>query len=189
MIHMHNAQDNDIIDLVLKGQQKAFAVLVERYQHYVYTLTLRYIPTQEEAEELAQDAFIKAYNSLSTFNRSSKFSTWLYIITRNTCLSHLRKNNIRFDELNEEHTKLAEDGNNMEHRSEKEQLAKAINMLQQSERIILTLFYLQEQSIQEVSKITGDSVSNVKVKLYRARKRLKEILEQHFKEELTDKYK
>ncbi len=189
MIHMHNAQDNDIIDLVLKGQQKAFAVLVERYQHYVYTLTLRYIHAPEEAEELAQDVFVKAYSSLSSFNRSSKFSTWLYTIARNTCLSQLRKKNTPHDELKEEYINLHENSDPAEKRSEKEQLIKAINMLQHSERVILSLFYIQEQSIQEVSTITGDTISNVKVKLHRARKKLKEILEQHFKEELTDKYK
>lgn len=186
MIYMHHAPDNDIIDLVLKGQQKAFAVLVERYQHYVHTLALKYIQQQEEAEELAQDVFVKAYNALADFNRASKFSTWLYTITRNTCLSHLRRSNIIYDKITDEHTELPIHQLTVEKRSKKEQLNKAIEMLPKSERITLTLFYLHEQSIQEVSMITGDNTNNVKVRLYRARKKLKEIIEQHFKEELSD---
>ena len=184
MIYMHNASDNDIIDLVLKGQQKSFAILVERYQHYVYTLTLRYINDTQQAEETAQDTFIKAYNALHAYNKKSKFSTWLYTIARNTCLSHLRKNNIAFEEIKDDNfgynTTLP-----VEQKSEKEQLYSAIKMLSKQEGEILTLFYLHEQSIEEIEQITGLTKSNIKVNLYRARKNLKVILEQHFSEELT----
>ncbi len=181
---MQHAPDNDIIDLVLKGQQKHFTILVERYQHYVYTLTLRYIKNTAEAEEIAQDTFVKAYKSLSAFNRNSKFSTWLYTITKNTCLSHLRKNQQTTSPIID--TNIADPSRvTIQYKSEKEQLNKAISMLQQEEQVIIILYYLHEQNIKEISKILSLTDSNVKVKLYRARKSLKTIIEKHFKEELT----
>ena len=83
--------DNEIISRVLKGEQNAYAELVNRYQAYVFTLTLRMIKSREDAEEVAQDVFIKAYRSLADFRGESKFSTWLYTITNTTCITFLRK--------------------------------------------------------------------------------------------------
>lgn len=186
--YMHDATDNDIIDDILKGQQKPFAILVERYQHYVYTLTLRYIKDNQEAEEIAQDIFVKVYHALHTFNKNSKFSTWLYTIARNTCLSHLRKTNPKFEEIQDDNI-----GYNasfpIEQKSEKEQLSLAINKLTKQEGEIITLYYLHEQTIEEIEHITGLSKSNIKVRLYRARKNLKTILEQYANSVLIDNNK
>lgn len=185
---MHNAPDNDIIDLVLKGQQKSYAILIKRYQHYVFTLALRYTSLNEDAEELTQDVFIKAYKSLNNFNRTSKFSTWLYTITKNTCLSYLRKKNLSTETI--ENLSLPDSTkNHLEQKSEKEQLKNAINMLPQDDGIIISLFYIQEQSIQEIAQILSIESTNVKVKLHRARKKLKTIIESHFKEELLNRNK
>src|SRR4051812_33901941 len=89
---MHTeSNDTDVIALVLKGNQQAYSILVERYRNYVFTLVLRYIKSREDAEEVAQDVFIKAYRSLPDFRGQSKFSTWLYTVTTTTCISFLRK--------------------------------------------------------------------------------------------------
>ena len=83
--------DNEIISRVLKGEQNAYAELVNRYQAYVFTLVLRMIKTREDAEEVAQDVFVKAYRSLADFRGESKFSTWLYTIANTTSITFLRK--------------------------------------------------------------------------------------------------
>src|SRR5580700_8772213 len=88
---MQEVDDFAIIQQVLQGQHAAYAVLVGRYQSYVFTLAMRYVNNRETAEELAQDVFVKAYRYLADFKGNSKFSTWLYTIVNSTCLSHLRK--------------------------------------------------------------------------------------------------
>ena len=83
--------DNEIISKVLSGDTQAYAVLVNRYQNYVFTLAMRMVKTREDAEEVAQDIFIKAYRALADFRGASKFSTWLYTIVNTTCITFLRK--------------------------------------------------------------------------------------------------
>lgn len=82
--------DMDIIALVLKGDHNAYATLVERYQNFVFTIVLRYIKSREDAEEVSQDVFVKAYRSLAAFKGDAKFSTWLYTVTTTTCITFLR---------------------------------------------------------------------------------------------------
>jgi len=88
---MTEQPEEEIISRILKGDQSAFSQLVERYKNYVFTLVLRFTENREDAEEIAQDVFVKAYRSLADFRGDSKFSTWLFTITRTTCLSFLRK--------------------------------------------------------------------------------------------------
>ena len=86
--------DSEIISLVLKGDHNAYALLVERYKSYVFTLTLRFIKSREDAEEVSQDIFVKAYRSLADFKGTAKFSTWLYTIVNTTCITFLRKKSL-----------------------------------------------------------------------------------------------
>ena len=95
--------DTDLIGLVLKGDQQAYAGLVDRYQHFVFTLALKYTGSREDAEEVSQDVFVKAYRSLADFRGGSKFSTWLYRITSNCASTQLgRRARHRHDELDDE---------------------------------------------------------------------------------------
>lgn len=190
---MQGQQDADIIHRVLQGDRSAYALLVDRYSHLVYTLALRMLNNTEDAEEAAQDVFIKAFHALRSYNGNGKFSTWLYTITRNTCISRSRGN--KQVVLPQEEEKLARlAGHDESHNLQQEQagrkkiLAKAIDMLPADEAEIITLYYIQEQTVDELSKILGLSVSNIKVKLYRARKKLKEVLDRHYKNELAEYY-
>src|SRR5919202_5602274 len=100
---MHTGpSDMDIISQVLKGQHQAYSVLVERYKNYVFTIVLRYIKSREDAEEVAQDIFVKAYRSLADFKGTAKFSTWLYTITTTTCITFLRKKKLEMYSLDNE---------------------------------------------------------------------------------------
>lgn len=190
---MQEQQDADIIHRVLQGDRSAYALLVDRYRHLVYTLALRMLNNTEDAEEAAQDVFIKAYHALRSYNGNGKFSTWLYTITRNTCISRSRSS--KQPVLPQEEEKLARlAGHDESHNLQQEQagrkkiLAKAIDMLAADEAEIITLYYIQEQTVDELSKILGLSVSNIKVKLYRARKKLKEVLDRHYKNEKAEYY-
>lgn len=186
-------QDADIIQLVLRGQQQAFAVLVERYQHFVFTVTLRYAANREDAEELAQDTFIKAYRFLADFNGKSKFSTWLYTIAHNTCLSHKRKNpGVAVSVAEEQINMMAErrglteaTPNASEERSQKALLAKAIQKLPAQDAELISLFYMAEQSLEEIGVIVGFDTNRVKVRLFRARQKLKAIIEKYYRVELN----
>ena len=180
-----------MIGLVLKGDQQAYAGLVDRYQHFVFTLALKYLGSREDAEEVSQDVFVKAYRSLADFRGSSKFSTWLYTITYNTSVTWLRKKKVETVPMDEERTFARVEGkvsslraDKVEEKSRHEMVNRAIRMLSADDANLLTLFYKGEQSLEEIGRILGLEPNNVKVKLHRARQRLKEKMELHFAEEV-----
>lgn len=167
------------IQQVLQGNTNAYATLVNRYQGYVFTLVLRYVADRETAEELAQDVFIKAYRCLADFRGNSKFSTWLYTIVHTTCLSHTRKLKEATVYPGDEGI-LALDGRHdapaIEMKQRRQAVEHAIQLLPAGESEVITLFYLAEQSIEEIGRITGLTPANIKVRLFRGRQRLKEII-------------
>lgn len=189
----HQPEDIDIIRTVLGGRQQAYALLVDRYQKYVFTLTLRYINDRELAEELAQDVFVKAYRSLADYRGESKFSTWLYTIVHSVCISALRKKQhpiVLIEDL--PITYAAADNQTqrmLDARSDKVQLAAAISLLDPTDAEVIVLFYQAEQSIEEIGHITGQTPGNVKVRLHRARQRLRSILMTKYPAEFKDSYK
>ncbi|HLA58169.1 MAG TPA: RNA polymerase sigma factor [Puia sp.] len=185
--------DEEIISRILKGEQSAFTILVEKYQNYVFTLVLRFTENREDAEEIAQDVFVKAYRSLADFRGDSKFSTWLFTITRTTCLSFLRKKKLDTQSLDNERTGLQvenrESGFNanlVEQKSRHTMLSRAISMLSVDDAQVLNLFYKAEQTLEEIGKIMRLDPNTVKVKLHRARQRLKEKMEKYFAHEVRE---
>lgn len=185
--------DNEIISKVLAGDHQAYEGLVNRYQNYVFTLTLRMIKSREDAEEVAQDVFIKAYKYLADFRGTAKFSTWLYTIVNNTCISFLRKKKPEIHSLDNERVFEVADNvesgmgaNQVEQKSRVAMVNKAISMLGPDDAEIITLFYKAEQSLDEIAQVLGLEVNTAKVRLYRARVRLKEKMETHFAEEVKD---
>ncbi len=185
--------DTLIINLVLNGNQQAYALLVNRYQQFVFTLVLRMVNNREEAEEVAQDVFMKAFRGLASFNGSSKFSTWLYTIANNTTLSFLRKKKVVIQSLDTNSVMLEADSkdsdmqaNLVEQKSKNQMLDKAIRLLSADDAQIITLFYKAEQTLEEIGQILGIESNAVKVRLFRARTRLKDKLETNFKQELMD---
>ena len=187
--------DNEVISRVLLGEQNAFAELVTRYQNYVFTLILRMIKSREDAEEIAQDVFVKAYRSLADFRGESKFSTWLYTITNTTCITFLRKKKLDVRSLdNEKVFEVAENkdsgfkANVIEQKSRVNMVTRAIAMLSPDDAEIITLFYKAEQSLEEIARILGLEINTAKVRLHRARGRLKEKMEKHFTEEVKNIY-
>jgi len=185
--------DNEIISRVLRGEQALYAELVKRHQNFVFTIALRYTPSREDAEEIAQDVFVKAYKSLSDFRGESKFSTWLYTITSTTCISFLRKKRLETNSLDDERVMEAADSldsgmsaNQVEQKSKVKMVNEAIKLLNPDDGKLITLFYKGEQSLEEIGQILGIESNTVKVKLHRARQRLKEKMERYFSQEVRD---
>jgi RNA polymerase sigma factor (sigma-70 family) len=179
--------DTEIIKKILQGEQALFAQLVQRYQRYVFTLVNRFTSNREDAEEISQDIFVKAYRSLADFRGEAKFSTWLYTVVRTSCITFLRKKQLDTTSLDNERTLIQlenkESGFNaniVEQKSRHAMLNSAIRLLSPDDSQILTLFYKGEQSLEEIGRIMGLEPNTVKVKLHRARNRLKEKMEKHF---------
>ncbi len=185
--------DLEIINQVLAGQTNAFAGLVAQYQNFVFTIVLRYVKSREDAEEVAQDVFVKAFRSLAQFKGQSKFSTWLYTITTTSCITFLRKKKLEIHSLdNEKVFERAENieggmsANLIEQKSKVNMVNEAIKMLSPDDAQVLTLFYKGEQTLEEIAVIMGKEPNAVKVQLHRARSRLKDKMEKHFRAEVND---
>ena len=185
--------DNRLIQQVLKGDRSAFQQLVERYQNYVFSIALKIVRTREEAEEVAQDVFLKVFQQLSTFEEKSRFSTWLYTIAYRTAIDYVRRKRPDVDSLDDDdrylqlEDKRAPSPAEAMHRTDlKEQLSQAINRLQPVDAAVVTLFYLNDASVKEIAEITELSVSNVKTKLHRLREALRRLLHHQLQSELED---
>ncbi len=185
--------DNEIISQVLNGNQQAYAGLVSRYQNYVFTLASRMIKNREDAEEVAQDVFIKAYKYLADFRGASKFSTWLYTIVNTTAITFLRKKKLDIYSLDNENVFEIADSKDsgmradmVEQKSRQAMVTNAIAMLGPDDAQIITLFYKAEQTLDEIAEILGVETNAAKVRLHRARTRLKEKMETYFVQEVKD---
>jgi RNA polymerase sigma factor (sigma-70 family) len=185
--------DIELIEQTLAGNQQAYADLVKRHQRFVFTLAMRFTKTREDAEEVAQDCFIKAYRSLQSFGGNSKFTTWLYSIVYTTAMTFLRKKRLDTSPIDDENNFIqvenqnaAFENNMAENKSRSYYLNQAIEQLLPDDAMIITLFYKGEQSLEEIATALGIEANNVKVKLFRARQRLKEKLERNLKHEVNE---
>jgi len=186
--------DQHYISKILDGDTRAFAILVDRYKDLVFTLALRMLKNREEAEEVSQDTFIKVFKSLGKFKGDSKFSTWIYRITYNGCLDRLKKhkqeyNCIPLDDYTERKLmKLDNAIDAMETQEQQQTIKECLRLLPKEDAFLLTLYYYEEQSLEEISKIMGITANNVKVKLYRSRKKLTSILKEKLEPEIIEHY-
>lgn len=176
--------DIPLIDRILAGEQQAFALLVDRHKSYAFTIALKILLNRPDAEEAAQDSFVKAYHHLADFNRQSKFSTWLYRIVFNTAITYKRKQRQSFQSL--EHTALAYDqgaDGGLEKVDKQQYLNQALLRLNEADRTAMTLFYLDEFSLDEIASIMGMQANTVKVRIHRARQRLADELKKILNQE------
>lgn len=168
------------------GDQAAFAWIVKEYKHMVYTVAMRTLRHKEEAEEVAQDSFVKAYQNLAGYQGGSKFSTWLFSITYRTAISKLRARRSSTSDLENvpESFAASHDRRSDEANDRRAALEHALDRLAPEDAAVVTMFYLHEQNVEEIVTATGLSASNVKVKLHRSRKKLFDILNEHLREEV-----
>ncbi|MRX69615.1 RNA polymerase sigma-70 factor, ECF subfamily [Flavobacterium resistens] len=191
---MSTIPDQHYIDKILQGETNAFAVLVDRYKDMIFTLSLKMVKNREEAEEAAQDTFIKVFNSLSKFKGDSKFSTWIYKISYNNCLDRLKKNkkeenNISIDEFSSHLVKTMDNALSALVDTERKQaIQNCLNLLPSDDNFLLTLFYFEDQNLEEIGKIMNINANNVKVKLFRSRQKLATILKKQLEPEIVEYY-
>lgn len=179
-------EEQSVIAAVRNGDQRAFAWLVRRYEHMVFTICDRVLRNREETEEAAQDAFVKAYQNMASYAGEAKFSTWLYSIAFRTAISKLRSRKGGSVDLADVPESVAStwDDPASEHQDRKKALDQALAQLPAEDAAVVTLFYLADQSVEEIVTATGLSASNVKVKLHRSRKKLFGSLHHQLKEEV-----
>lgn len=175
---MRQDSDQEFVDRVLQGEVNAFAPLVHRHQDLVFGICLRILSAREEAEEAAQDAFLNAYRSLDKFRGQASFSTWLYRIAYNTAVSRTRRKRLEWTGLDDDTLErigdiLPDEDIGDELNIEREaQLLKAVKELPEQDQLLLELFYTRSLGMESIAEITGLSISNVKVKIHRIRKKL-----------------
>lgn len=190
---MRDDKDIDLISQVLQGDKMAYAQIIKQHQRFVFTLALRFSKCREDAEEIAQDSFIKAFRALPTFKQNSKFSTWLYSIVYTTAMTFLRKKKLDTQSIDDETSLIQLEAYSsdhtiidVEHKSKMQFVNLAISQLLPIDAAIITLFYQGEQSLEEIGQALGMESNTVKVKLHRARQRLKEKIEGILKQEVRD---
>jgi RNA polymerase sigma-70 factor (ECF subfamily) len=187
---MERKDDILYIEQVLSGKINAFSYIVDRHKNRAYNLAFRICGNHEEAEEIAQDAFMKVYRSLSGFKMKSSFATWLYRIVYNTAISHVRSRKIRVLSLEDfpaDATDFLSAGISEEEadRDYRNSLVNfALQKITEEERGLISLYYYDEMGTDEISDVTGISRSNIKVKLFRARQKMIEIIEKVEKKKL-----
>lgn len=191
---MANNDDDYYIKKTLDGDSTSFGFLVNKYQNMVFTLAIKMLKHREESEEVSQDTFIKAYKSLSKFNGESKFSTWLYRVAYNTCLDRIKMNtkynsNVEINDVTSNEIFQAENiFDSLENKERSEIIQECMNKLPEDERAIIHLFYFKELSLKEIIDVVSISEGNLKVKLYRARKKLFTIFKESVEPEIYNSY-
>lgn len=186
-------EDREIINQVLQGNTQLFALLVEKYQKSIFNYVFRLVRQKQEAEDLAQETFVKAFFALSKYDNSYQFSTWIFRIALNLCRDHFRKKKGPLFSLHEpigddENSELADmieqqafldpDGEvlNQELRTK---LEKAIDQLPFKFKQVVILRHLENLSYEEIAQVTGLPIGTVKTYLHRARKTLRKELSEY----------
>jgi RNA polymerase sigma factor (sigma-70 family) len=185
-------EDRRLIDLALQGDEKAYELLLNRYRNLVYSIMFKMVRNAQEAEDLTQEAFMKAFNSLETFNEEFAFSTWLMKIASNNCIDFLRKRKLKtysiHDPIQYKDEKieidLPDQGPSPERSllqvERRRMIEEAINELPERYRYVIILRHKEEKSYEEISDILNLPLGTVKAQIFRAReilnRKLREIL-------------
>ena len=175
---MESLSDTYYIERILAGDTSCFASLFDRYGKQVYAWVCRVIQNREDAEELTEDVFVKAFQHLESFRGESDFLTWLYRIAYNLSISAVRKKKVEYlaiedSQLSNVSEEMIQDQLGQADSSERLDLLDwALEQLPPDDRALILLFHKEDKSIEELAQITGLSIANIKVKLHRTRKKL-----------------
>ncbi len=181
-------EDSRLIKAALQGDEKAYETLLNKYRNLVFTIMLKMVRNPQEAEDLTQEAFIKAFNSLASFNDEFAFSTWLMKIATNNCIDFLRKRKLKTYSINEPiqykdeqiEVEIPDAGPTPEKQllqSERRQLIEeAIEELPERYRYVILLRHKEEKSYEEISEILNLPLGTVKAQIFRAREFLNKKL-------------
>lgn len=187
---MQDNSDHECIREVLRGNTESFACIVERYGSKAYNLCYKTLKNADDARECTQDAFVKAFEGLGKFRLDSQFSTWFYRIIYNVCMSRIRSR-LRFTGQVAEtagHPELSGENDGigiLDQDDRKLLLGKAYKALSSGEIFLVEQFYREESSIEELAAMTGLSETNVKVRLFRARRKMQDEIGNYLQQEKT----
>ena len=175
---MEELSDSELIDLFCQGQEKAFNLLVERYKERIYYLALRMVRNHQDALDLSQEAFLKAYKNLRSFKGKSTFYTWLYRIACNTCLNFIKREKFRsFLSFGDLRKPFSRPQDSPDFSYERDQLSqaidKAISKLPPKQRMAFVLHHYEGLTHQEIAKLLGKSEGTIKANYFQAIKKLK----------------
>lgn len=184
--------EDRFLEKAIRGDKEGLEYLVSTYQNLAYTIAIRIVLNREDAEEVVQDSFIKAFASLNNFKRASKFSTWLYRIVYNTALTRISNKSISIVNLNkhvenEQYTSVEnQPWNLIRHDERKKYIDLALHRLPQVDRTIIALHYIGELTISEICEILNMRKSAIKMRLLRGRMQLETELKTLLKNETKD---
>jgi len=187
---MKGVSDQEIIESVKKGNHSDYAILIDRYKNKAFSMLTRMLKNKMEAEEILQDCFLKAFKGLNNFKGNSKFSTWFYKIVYNSALSRLsvqkRKTETEMSSIDEHFNLISDyDYNLIEQQDLSLYIREMVSKLPANYASVISLFYLENLSCEEISEIMGTSVNNIKVMLHRSRSALRDIMiKNNYTEEL-----
>lgn len=181
--------ENQRVQQVLSGNTSAFAYFVEAYQDMAITIAHRICGNMQDAEDVVQESFVKAFRNLHSFRSDSKFSTWLYRIVYNTAITHTKTQMwIGNKETAVEVASQLADNTleiSIDEMERKEIVSDVMQRMPKGDALLLTLYYLEDNPVKEIAKITGLNEPNVKVKLFRARKLFKEMVISNYGIQIT----
>jgi RNA polymerase sigma-70 factor (ECF subfamily) len=184
-------QDQILIkELIDSNSSRAYRTLVEKYENKVFTICMKILRNREDAQEVAQDAFVKGFKLLNTLKDHTKFPNWILKIAYTMAIDRQRLKKIKKTDISQVNEAIYQELDTpfvlASLKNRKELLTRIINKLEAQEAAVISLYYLQEMHVKEISEITGMTLSNVKVKLFRARNSLRLMISRQFKHEAND---
>lgn len=190
---MAKSEDIQLVQEVLNGNVRAFETLVGKYQSMVFTLVYRILDNSFEAEEVAQDVFVKVYSSLASFQQKSSFSTWLYRIAYNESINRQRQNQAKkqlqttsLDGVFE--TGFWDEAHDGGKQGDKKLIESCLNELSETDKYIVTLYYYEDKPLKEIAVIVSLTESNIKARLHRSRQKLYDLLHKHQEHLISSNY-
>jgi RNA polymerase sigma-70 factor, ECF subfamily len=177
------AQDTDVdfklVERYLAGDMTAFDELMLRYERQIYRVCYRFVENRDDARDLAQEVFIKAFEHLPTFRRQSSLKTWLYRIAMNHCINHVKKHSKEFVEVTEEIGSTRPSVHaEMEDREQREQFRQLVKRLPPKQKAILELRIHEQLSYEEIARISGRSVSTIKASVFFALEKIRKLIKE-----------
>lgn len=170
-------RDGELVERYLTGDTAAFDEIMVRYERQIYRICYRFVENREDALDLAQDVFIKAFEHLATFRRESSLKTWLYRIAMNHCINHVKKHSQEFVEVTEYTASVhASVHTQLEDREQREQFRRLVKLLPPKQKAILELRINEHLSYEEIAKISGRSISTIKASVFFALEKLRKLV-------------
>ena len=177
MTAINENRDAELVERYLSGDTTAFDEIMVRYERQIYRICYRFVENREDAMDLAQDVFIKAFEHLATFRRESSLKTWLYRIAMNHCINHVKKHSQEFVEVTEYTGSTHSSAQTqLEDREQRDEFRRMVKLLPPKQKAILELRINDQLSYEEIAKMSGRSISTIKASVFFALEKLRKLV-------------